>query len=86
LPARRRIPWAALGLKKNLDRCGPVSKTSGKDDAIAPLWDAEVLSVQNPLGPPIAELCEVPPHDGDVPAVVDGVKPRHVLAEEPAGA
>jgi hypothetical protein len=32
--ARRMIPLAAFGVKKYFDRCGPVSKTSGKEDAI----------------------------------------------------
>jgi len=59
LAARRRMPAAAFGLKKYFDRCGPVSKMSDKEDARASLGDAEVLSVQNPLGPPITASCEV---------------------------
>jgi hypothetical protein len=71
--ARRRIPAAAFGLKQNLDRCSPVSSTSDKEHALPPLGDAEILSVQYPLGPPITPLCEIPPHDGDVSSAVDGV-------------
>lgn len=79
------MPLAAFGLKQYLDRCGPVSRTSDKEQATASLGDSEVLRIQNPLGPPIAELCEVAPHDGDVVSAVDGEKPRHVLADEPGG-
>ena len=66
------IPFAAFGLKKYLDRSPLVSRTSDKEDATTALGDSEVLSIQNPLGPPIAELCEVSPHDGDVTSPVDG--------------
>jgi hypothetical protein len=55
------------------------------EEASAALWYSEVLSVQYPFGPPIAELCEVAPHEGDVGSAVDGEKPRHVLADEPGG-
>jgi hypothetical protein len=45
-----------VALKKY--RCGtsPVSKMSDNEDATAPLWNSEVLSVKNPVGEPIPEF------------------------------
>ena len=69
-PARRKIPLAAFGLKKYLDRCGPVSKTSGNEEALAPLWNAGVLSVQHSPAKAIPELLQRP-DDGTHSAPVD---------------
>jgi hypothetical protein len=69
--ARRRIPAAALGLKKYFDRCDPVSKTSGKEDAAAALGDSEVLSVQNSPRHAIPELIQVCDDPSEVSSVVD---------------
>src|SRR5262249_45693485 len=44
---RRKIPAAALGVKKDFRGPGWVSKTSDKQYTLAPLGDPEVLSVQH---------------------------------------
>jgi hypothetical protein len=86
LAARRRIPAAAFGLKKYLHRCGPVSKTSGKEHAAASLGDSEELSVQNSPRHAVPEVIQVTDDRREVPAVVDAKEPRDVLAKEPKGA
>jgi hypothetical protein len=58
--ARRRIPSAAFGLKKYLDRSGRVSKTSDNEDAAASLGDSEELSVQHSVGEPMPALAHCP--------------------------
>ena len=68
--ARRRIPDAALGLKKYLDRSRRVSKTSGKEDTTAALGDSEELSVQHSVGEPIPALAQCP-EDGTHCAAVE---------------
>jgi hypothetical protein len=68
--ARRRIPAAAFGLKQYLDRCGPVSSTSDKDDATASLGYSEVLSVQHSVGDAIPEFSQRP-EDGTHCAAVE---------------
>jgi hypothetical protein len=69
LAARRRIPVAAFGLKKYFDRCGPVSKTSGKEDTITSLGDSEVLSVQHSPAKAIPELLQRPDDGTHCPSV-----------------
>jgi hypothetical protein len=54
------MPVAAFGLKQYLDRCGPVSKTSDNEHALASLGDAEELRVQHSVGEPIPELAQRP--------------------------
>ena len=61
--ARRRMPRQAVALKKNCRGTSPVSKISDNEDAAAPLWNSEVLSVENAVGEPIPEFCH-PPKDG----------------------
>ena len=70
LAARRRIPAQAVALKKY--RCGsaPVSKTSDNEDATAPLWNSEVLSVKNPVSEPIPELPQEPEEGAKIPSSV----------------
>jgi hypothetical protein len=67
--ARRRIPVAAFGLKKYFDRCGPVSKTSGKEDTVTSLGDSEVLSVQHSPAKAIPELLQRPDDGTHCPSV-----------------
>jgi len=86
LAALRRMPAAAFGLKKYLDRCGPVSKTSGKEHTAAALGHSEPLRVQNPPRHAVPQVIQVGQHGGEVAAVVDRKEPRNVLAEEPTGA
>ena len=71
LAALRRMPAAAFGLKKYLDRCGPVSKTSGKEDTAASLGHSEPLRVQNSPRQAVPQLIQVPDDSGEVPAAVD---------------
>lgn len=82
-PARRRMPAAARGLKKYLDRCGPVSKTSDKEHAAASLGDSEPLSVQYSPRHAVSEVIQVPQDGGEVASVVDAKEPGYVLAKEP---
>jgi hypothetical protein len=69
--ARRRIPAHAFGLKKN--RCGTAevsTSTSDNEDTASSLGNGTrvsvhsgVLSVQDPVGPPIPEVFQ-PPEEG----------------------
>jgi hypothetical protein len=77
------MPAAARGLKKYLDRCGPVSKTSGKEDAAASLGDSEPLSIQYSPRHAIPEVIQVTQDGGEVASVVDAKEPGYVLAKEP---
>jgi len=70
------IPAAAFGLKKYFDRCGPVSKTSGKEDAITSLGDSEVLSVQHSPAKAIPESLQRPDDGTHCPSV-----PLHASSE-----
>ena len=63
------MPVAAFGLKKYFDRCGPVSKTSGKEDSIASLGNSEVLSVQHSPAKAIPELLQRPDDGTHCPSV-----------------
>jgi len=79
------MPCAALGLKKYLDRSARVSKTSGKEDATAPLGDSEPLSIQNAPRHAVPEVIQVAEDGSEVPPVIDRKEPWHILAEEPTG-
>ncbi len=59
-------------LKQYADRCGPVSKTSDKDDSTTTLGDSEELSVQHSPRHAIPEVIQVADDGGHVPAAVDG--------------
>jgi hypothetical protein len=63
------MPVAAFGLKKYFDRCGPVSKTSGKKDSVASLGDSEVLSVQHSPAKAIPESLQRPDDGTHCPSV-----------------
>jgi hypothetical protein len=67
LAARRRIPAQAVALKKYRGGSAPVSKTSDNEDATAPLWNSEVLSVKNSVGEPIPEFCQRPEDGAKIP-------------------
>jgi predicted phage gp36 major capsid-like protein len=86
LAARRRIPRAALGLKKYLDRSGWVSKTSGNEDTTAALGDSEELSVQHSPANAIPEVSQGPDDGSHVPSVVGRQETGDVLKNEPAWA
>jgi hypothetical protein len=86
LRARRRMPAAAFGLKKYLDRSARVSKTSGNEDTAASLGHSEPLRVQNSPRHAVPQVIQVAQDSGEVPAGVDRKEPRDVLAEEPTGA
>jgi hypothetical protein len=64
------MPRQAVALKKY--RCGtsPVSKISDNEDATAPLWYSEVLSVKNPVGEPIPEFRQPPEEGAKVPSSI----------------
>jgi len=80
------MPVAAFGLKQYLDRSGRVSKTSGKEDATAPLGDSEELSIQNSPRHAVPEFIQVPEDGTEIASPVDRQEPRDILAEEPTGA
>ena len=82
---RLRIPLAAFGLKKYLDRCGPVSKTSGNEDTTAALGDSEPLSIQNSPRHAVPEVIQVPDDGTEIASPVDRQEPWDILAEEPTG-
>jgi hypothetical protein len=69
-PARRRIPAHAFGLKKNRGGNVPTSKTCDNEDSTTALGNSEVLSVQDPVGPPIPELFQRPEEGTKVPSSV----------------
>jgi hypothetical protein len=64
------MPLQAVALKQN--RCGTaeVSKISDNEDATAALWNSKVLSVQDPVGPPIPELLQRPENGTKIPSAV----------------
>jgi len=80
------MPAAAFGLKKYFRRCGPVSKTSGNEDAAASLGHSEPLRVQNSPRHAVPQVIQVSQDGGEVPAAVDRKEPVNVLADKPTGA
>jgi hypothetical protein len=64
------MPRQAVALKEN--RCGtsPVSKISDNEDATAPLWNSEKLSVQDSVGEPIPEFDQPSEEGTKVPSSV----------------
>jgi hypothetical protein len=83
--ARRMIPLQAVALKKY--RCGtsPVSKTSDNEDATAALWNSEVLSVQDSVGPPVPEFPQPSENGTKVPSSIARQHARDVLPDHPSG-
>jgi hypothetical protein len=85
--ARRRIPAQAFGLKKN--RCGTLPESSSMSDnkhTAAALGHAEELSVKNPVGEPIPELCQHPEEGRKVPSSSTRQNSGDVLPDHPTGA
>lgn len=83
--ARRRMPAAAFGLKKNLGGTSRVSKTADNEHTAASLGHAEVLSVEHPPGVPIPEFSQRPKDGSEVSPAVTRQKARDVLEENPTG-
>jgi hypothetical protein len=83
--ARRRIPAQALALKKY--RCGtsPVSKMSDNEQALAPLGNPEVLSVQDSPGVPIPEFFQPSEEGSKVPSAARRQDTGDVLPDHPLG-
>src|SRR4051794_24334293 len=75
-----------MALKKY--RCGtaPVSRMSDNEDATASLGDSEVLSVQDPVGPPVPEFPQRPEEGSKVPSSVRRQDAGDVLPDDPARA
>lgn len=83
--ARRRIPAAALGLKKNLS--GTVSRsTSGNDEDTAPtLGDSEVTAVQHSPGEVVKpDVAQRPQNDCEISATGGTEQAGDILKEEPS--
>lgn len=70
--ARRRIPAAALGLKKYLGGTGRVSKTSDNEHTAAALGHSEVLSVKHPPDHAVPEFDQATDDDSEVTSSVAG--------------
>jgi len=57
------------------------SKMSDNVDSTASLGNAEVLRVQNPVGPPVAEVGQRPENDSEVPSLIRGEESGDILNE-----
>jgi hypothetical protein len=79
------MPAQAFGLKKNRGGNVPTSKTCDNEDATTALGYSEVLSVQDPVGPPIPELFQLPQEGTEVPSSVRRQDARDILPDDPAG-
>lgn len=89
--ARRRIPAAALWLKKYLSGTSCVSKTSDNEDTTTSLGHSEPLSVKQTVGEPIPHVPQrpedgsqitPPPRRQKTADVFDETPPRADLAED----
>ena len=85
LSALRRMPAQAFGLKKNRGGNVPTSKTCDNEDATTALGYSEVLSVQDPVGPPIPELFQRPEEGTKVPSSSRRQDARDIFPDDPAG-
>jgi hypothetical protein len=89
--ARRRIPAHAFGLKKN--RCGTrevSSSTCDNEDTASSLGDGTrvavhsgILSVHDPVGPPIPEVLQPPDEGTKSPSSVLRQDTGDVFPDEP---
>lgn len=64
------MPLQAVPLKKNRGGTAPISNMSNNEDATAPLWNSEELSVQHSVGEPIPEFDHAPEDGTKVPSSV----------------
>ena len=64
------MPLQAVALKKYRGGISPVSKISDNEDATAPLWNSEELSVKHSVGEPIPEFDQPPENGTKVPSAV----------------
>lgn len=81
--ARRRIPVAALGVKKYRLGTSPSSKTSDKEHASAPLWYAVVLGIQFSVADTVPERGQRPEDDPKIHSLIAGPQSRDVLSNNP---
>jgi hypothetical protein len=79
------MPRQAVLLKKY--RCGtfPVSKMSDNEDATAPLWNSEVLSVKNSVCEPIPEFPQHPEKGSKRSSTINRQDAGDVLPYQPSG-
>ena len=82
MSARRRIPVAAFGLKKNLSGTSSVSMQSNNEDAAALLGDSEVLAVKHTPRHAIPEFIQRLEDDGEVPSSMASEKAMHVFEDD----
>jgi hypothetical protein len=84
--ARRKIPAAALGLKKNLSGTVSNSTSANDEDASPPLGHSEVTTVQHSPGevvkPDVAQRAD---HDGEITSVGGTEQAGDVLNDDPPG-
>ena len=78
------MPEQAFALKKNRRGTSPVSKISDNEDATAPLWYSEVLSVKNPVGEPIPEFCQPSEEGAKRPSIIRRQDTGDILPNDPA--
>jgi hypothetical protein len=82
---RRKIPAAALGLKKNLSGTVSNSTSANDEDASPPLGHSEVSAVQHsPREVVKPELGQRREYDGEISSTVAGKKSGNVLNEDPS--
>jgi hypothetical protein len=76
---RRRIPFAAFGLKKYLSGTFWVSMHGNNIDTLARLGDSEILAVKHSPRHTIPELVQRLEYDCEVSSSVASEKPMHVF-------
>ena len=82
--ARRRMPRAAFGLKKN--RGGTRPSTMADNEHAAPsLGDSEMLAVQYPVGPPVPAVFQSFEQRPEVAPTARAKKPWNILKQQPSG-
>ena len=57
------------------------SRTCDNEHATASLGDTEVLTIQNPVGPPVAEVGQRPENDSEIPSRIRGEESGDILNE-----
>jgi hypothetical protein len=84
--ARRRMPFAAFGLKKYFGGTSPLSMASHNEHSLARLGDSEVFAVKHTPSHSIPEFGQSPKDDCEISSFVGREKARHVFDENNAGA
>jgi hypothetical protein len=78
------MPEQAFALKKNRGGTSPVSKMRDNEHARPSLSQVEVLSVKNPVGEPIPELCQPSEEGSKRPSSVTRQDTGDIFPNDPA--